>query len=56
MANQGHVTLEDLPALKREYRVAVEEGEQEFEFKGMRVLTSYAKYLIEHLENVKKTK
>lgn len=58
MSNQPTVTLADLPNIKRQYTKAVKANKLEFtcwltcgvqaEF-----LVSYAKYLIEHLTNVK---
>jgi hypothetical protein len=50
---QGMVKLEDLAPLKKAYQKAVNEGESQFNFKGMVFLTDYAKYLIEYLESLK---
>lgn len=36
--------------LKKEYRKAVGEGRESFEFQGFTLLTSYAKYLLEYIE------
>lgn len=51
---QGTITLAELPALKAEYERAVKDGSELFKFKGMDLNTKYAKYLIEHMENVLK--
>lgn len=51
---QGTVSLAELPDFKKEYERAAADGSEMFKFKGMDVLTSYAKYMIEHLENEKK--
>lgn len=53
-ASQGTISLSELPDFKKEYERAVADGSELFKFKGMDVLTSYAKYMIEHLENEKK--
>ena len=40
-----------LSELKKARDKAVEEGKDQFNFKGHELLVSYAKYLIEHLED-----
>lgn len=45
------ISLEDLPSLKANYNNAVKLNKEIFIFKNQELLTSYAKYLIEHLEN-----
>ena len=55
MADQ-YVTLQELPKFKRAYNKAVKESKDIFDFEGRKVLTKYAKYLIEYyleLENGK---
>lgn len=37
--------------LKRAYNAAVKKGQSEFAFEGEMILSSYAKYLIEFLED-----
>ena len=46
-----NVSRFDFISLKRLYKKAVEEKKNVFTFKGHQLLTSYAKYLIEYLEN-----
>jgi len=54
MANQS--SLEFTPAvlarLKVEYKKCVERGDETFMFDDVELVVGYAKYLIEHLENV----
>lgn len=40
--------------LRYEYERACEEGKYEFEFQGATLLTKYAKYLLEYLEDIRK--
>ena len=42
---------ENAVALRKRYDKAVENDEETFTFKGEELLTSYAKYLLEHLES-----
>lgn len=54
---QATVHLDDLPKIKRMYKIAVDNGKESFKVALVcgvegEFLTSYAKYLIEHLENV----
>lgn len=56
---EATVHLDDLPKLKRMYNLAVKNGHETFKVvlvcgKEGEFLTTYAKYLIEHLENVSK--
>lgn len=56
---EATVHLDDLPKLKRMYNLAVKKNLESFKVilacgKEGEFLTSYAKYLIEHLENVSK--
>ena len=46
---------EDIATLKRLYDEAVSAREEVFTFQGHDVLTSYAKYLIAHLEGLRAT-
>jgi hypothetical protein len=48
------VSIKDLIPLKRRYKVAKDKGLITFPYKGVILLTSYAKYLIEYLETIKK--
>lgn len=48
------VSLDDLPALKGHYHKAVIQNKEQFDFRGVTLLTSYAKYLIEYFEGIKK--
>ena len=43
-------TPELLAKLKRQYRHAVEVGQDQFVFEGHDILVAYAKYLIEYLD------
>lgn len=45
------VTQKDLKPLKAAYQKAVKEKKDFFLYKGQEVITTYAKYLIEMLEN-----
>ena len=38
--------------LRKRYHLAVKNGEETFEFDGHTFLTSYAKYLLEYLQNL----
>ena len=49
-----YVTLSELPKLKRAFNKAVKANKEIFKFKGEEILTSYAKYLIEYMESLKK--
>ena len=44
------VSQYELLTLKRLYHKALSEGREQFEFKGLQLLTSYAKYVIEYFE------
>jgi hypothetical protein len=46
----NEVTLRDL---ERRYKKAVEDGEEQFTFKGRDILTGYCKYLLEFHRTVK---
>lgn len=46
---QGFISLDDLYDLSFWYKKAVKEEKDQFTFKGMDILTSYAKYLIEYM-------
>jgi hypothetical protein len=50
------ISLNELDKLKEAYSKAVENEDLLFTFDGEQILTTFAKYLIEHLENVKKEK
>lgn len=43
-------TRPKLQELRNKYTNAIARGEDEFQFEGQTVLTSYAKYLIEYLD------
>ena len=45
-------TPEVAAQLKKEYKEAVNAGQESFTFKGEELLVSYAKYLIEYLDSV----
>jgi hypothetical protein len=47
----GVVTKEDLKEIKENYNKAIAENKISFRFKNNILLVSYAKYLIEFLEN-----
>lgn len=49
---QGQITLNDLKPLTTAYNTAVQQNQVRFEYNGMQFMTSYAKYLIEHLNNI----
>jgi hypothetical protein len=44
-------TEKDYLELKRQYENAVSEGSDQFEFQGVELLTTFAKYLLEFLQN-----
>lgn len=44
--------LEEFKSLKEAHQEAVDTDKESFIFQGHELLTSYAKYLVEHLENV----
>lgn len=46
------VSLENIDKFKLLYNDAVSKGYEIFEFEGKDVLTSYAKYVIEHFNNI----
>lgn len=46
------ISREDIKELKKKYNEAVKNEETVFEFQGQQLLTTYAKYLIEYLENM----
>ena len=52
MEKDPHVHTSDLQSLKKHYTKATVEGKTVFTFKGQRLLTTYAKYLIEYLETL----
>jgi len=43
----------DVEALQEAYKQAVKENEKIFVFQGYRLVTDYAKYLLEYLERTK---
>ena len=45
-------TPEVRDALRKEYEAAVERGDESFEFRDVPLLTDYAKYLLEFLDDV----
>jgi len=50
--NKIEFNLEKYQLLKLSYEKAVSEGREQFVFESNLLLTSYAKYLLQHLENV----
>lgn len=50
MPDTGHITEQNYPAFRRAYRQAVKEGKESFIFEGHKVLTAYAKYVVEYLD------
>jgi hypothetical protein len=52
------ITTEDLPNLKKEYEIALEEKAESFiyhrEGEDIPLNTDYARYLIEYMETIKK--
>ena len=44
-------TIEDVEELQKAYNQAVDIGKETFMFKGNELLTTYAKYMLEHLRN-----
>lgn len=51
---QRGITSENLEAFKEAYQKALDGGLAQFDFEGQKVLTAYAKYVIEYIENQKK--
>lgn len=50
------VTNENYEEFKKRYNQAVVEGKDTFSFDGTEVLTSFAKYLIEYIDEAGKSK
>ena len=46
------ITKENYKAIKQLYSTAVANGAKQFSYNGQEVVTAYAKYLLEHMENV----
>ena len=42
------LSLNDMATFKKKYNKACKEGATSFQFKGMEILTAYAKYCIEY--------
>jgi hypothetical protein len=51
MAGTINFTKESVLKLKDAYALAVTEGRDQFTFEGHELLTSYAKYLIQYLDD-----
>lgn len=51
---QGTLTLVDRLPLRKAYDKAVKDGAETFKYKGMDVLTSYAKYVLEYMDGIAK--
>lgn len=51
-----NVSKETLSELEKEYNLAVKKNKESFLFRGNLLLVSYAKYLIEYLQNELKIK
>lgn len=49
------LSLENLEQFEKAYKLALKEKKDSFIFKEEEVLTTYARYVIEYLKNVKKT-
>jgi len=49
-----NITLENYNELKLAYFKAIEEGAEMFHFKGKEIPTTYAKYMLEYMEQQKK--
>ena len=49
----GSITLthETRDRLRASYNIAVRDGKEQFRFDGNDILTAYAKYLLQHLDN-----
>ena len=43
-------------SLKRAYKKAVEDGEEQFTFEGVPLLVTFTKYLLEYLEDIRKSR
>lgn len=48
------ITLEDLPSLKKAYEQAKKDNKEQFTYKGNEILVSYAKYLVEYMESLRR--
>jgi len=48
---EKHITTENYPMFKKAYEKALEVGSDDFNFDGSRVLTTYAKYVVEYMES-----
>jgi hypothetical protein len=48
------ISTKDISTLKRLVTHAMKTGEKSFKFKGREVLVSYANYMIEYLNSIKK--
>jgi hypothetical protein len=51
---QSNITHEDYDELKLAYFKAIEEGAKLFHFKDNEIVTTYAKYILEYMEQQKK--
>ena len=49
------LSLENLEQFEKAYELALKEKKDSFIFKEEEILTTYARYVIEYLKNVKKT-
>ena len=54
MNPQGTLGQKDIIPLRKAYEQAVREGAEQFKYRGMDVLTAYAKYVLEYLDLVAK--
>jgi len=48
------ITFSDIPKFKESYNLAVGRKEEIFIFKGSEILTTYAKYVIEYFDTLKR--
>ena len=49
------LSLENLEQFEKAYKLALKEKKNSFIFKEEEILTTYARYVIEYLKNIKKT-
>lgn len=49
---ERHITMKNYPMFKKAYEKALEVGDDDFDFEGSRVLTTYARYVVEYMERM----
>ena len=47
----GEITRENYDEVKKQYGQAISDGKDTFTFEGQEVLTTYAKYVVQYIEN-----